>query len=70
MREEYDIDNLNPRKNPYAKRLKCQLTLDVSTTAIAYFKGLSEETGIPYRTLMALYLTDCADKKKKLDTRI
>ena len=28
MREEYDIEKLNPRKNPYAKKLKKQITIN------------------------------------------
>ncbi len=66
MREEYDIKNLNPRKNPYTKQLKRQVTMNVCVNTIDYFKEQSEETGIPYQTLMNLYLTDCAEKKKKL----
>ena len=66
MRKEYDISKLNPRKNPYAKQLKRQVTMNVNVKTIDYFKEQSEETGIPYQTLMNLYLTDCADKKKKL----
>ncbi|MCR5772582.1 hypothetical protein SAMN02745229_00883 [Butyrivibrio fibrisolvens DSM 3071] len=66
MRKEYDISNLNPRKNPYAKQLKKQITMNISITTINYFKEQSEETGIPYQTLINLYLTDCAEHKKKL----
>ena len=66
MRKEYDISNLNPRKNPYAKQLKKQITMNFSITTINYFKEQSEETGIPYQTLINLYLTDCAEHKKKL----
>lgn len=65
MREEYDIKNLNPRKNPYAAQTKRQITLNVNTDAIDYFKSESAECGIPYQTLINLYLTDCARKKKK-----
>ena len=65
MREEYDIKNLNPRKNPYAKKLKKQITINIDNDTIAYFKALSEQTGIPYQTLINLYLTDCAQNKKK-----
>lgn len=67
MLEEYDIDKLNPRKNPYAKELKKQVTMNLSPTVIAYFKKESNETGIPYQTLINLYLIDCVEKKKKLE---
>ena len=36
MLEEYDIENLNPRKNPYSKKLKKQIKnnrTSVRTTA-------------------------------------
>ena len=67
MREEYDIENLNPRKNPYARRLRKQITMNVNIDTIDYFKELSERCGIPYQTLMNLYLTDCAAKKRVLN---
>ena len=67
MREEYDIDQLNPRKNPYAKELKKQVTIKLSPNVIEYFKSESNETGIPYQTLINLYLQDCVKNKKKLD---
>ena len=66
MREEYDIKNLNPRKNPYSKQLKRQVTMNINVDTIDYFKSQSEETGIPYQKLMNLYLTDCAKSKKKI----
>ncbi len=67
MKEEYDIDKLNPRKNPYAKKLKKQITININNDTIQYFKTQAEETGIPYQTLINLYLTDCAKNKRKLD---
>ncbi len=69
MLEEYDIDKLNPRKNPYAKELKKQITMNVSPIVISYFKAEAEETGIPYQTLINLYLLDCVKSKKKLDLK-
>ena len=67
LREEYDIDQLNPRKNPYAKELKKQVTIKLSPNVIEYFKAESTETGIPYQTLINLYLQDCVKNKKKID---
>lgn len=66
MREEYDIRALNPRKNPYAKAVKKPITMNVSVTTIQYFKDMSEETGIPYQTIMNYYLDECVKEKKKL----
>lgn len=66
MREEYDIKNLNPRKNPYAKQLKKQITINIDVEAIEYFKKQSESAGIPYQTLINLYLKDCASNGRQL----
>ena len=60
MREEYDINNLNPRSNPYADKLKKQITIRLNAGTIEYFKEQAEKTGISYQNLINLYLTDCA----------
>ena len=66
MREEYDIKNLNPRKNPYAKKLKQQVTMNMTQSTVEYFKEMSAETGIAYQTLINLYLDECVKEKKKI----
>ena len=66
MREEYDIENLNPRKNPYSNRVKKPITININEETIKYFKNKSEQSGIPYQTLINLYLTDCARNNRKL----
>ncbi len=66
MLEEYDIDKLNPRPNPYAKAMKKQVTINLDTSVIDYFKDEATESGIPYQTLINLYLTECVKEKKKL----
>ena len=65
MREEYDIKNLNPRKNPYSGRLKKQITINIDCETIDFFKQLADDTGIPYQTLINLYLADCVKNNKK-----
>jgi predicted DNA binding CopG/RHH family protein len=64
MKNEYDFSK--GKKNPYAKMLKKQVTINLSTEVIAYFKEQAKETGIPYQTLINLYLMDCARSGKKL----
>lgn len=64
MKKQYDFSK--GRRNPYAKRLKRSVTIRLDEPTIAYFKDLAEETGIPYQTLINLYLRDCAATKKKL----
>ncbi len=59
MRKEYDIEKLNPRKNPYSNRIKKTITISINENVIEYFKGKSKVVGIPYQTLINLYLEDC-----------
>ncbi len=70
MRDEYDIKNLNPRPNPYADKLKKQITIRLNAGTIEYFKQQAEETGISYQNLINMYLTDCAVHEKKLEYTI
>lgn len=65
MRDEYNINELNPRKNPYASQLKKQITINIDISTIDYFKSLAEDQGIPYQTLINLYLKDCVDKRRQ-----
>ena len=66
MREEYDIQNLNPRKNPYVGQLKKQVTINLDENTIDYFKLQAEQSGIPYQTLINLYLRDCVTNNRQL----
>ncbi len=66
MRDEYDIKSLNPRPNPYAKKLKQQVTMNINSSTVSYFKEMAAESGIPYQTLINLYLDECVREKKKL----
>ncbi len=65
MRDEYDSSKA--RKNPYAAQLKKSITIRLDEDSVAYFKGISEEVGIPYQTLINLYLRDCAATHRKLN---
>ena len=67
MRDHYDFSNMKGKKNPYTKYLKQPVTMRLDRESIEYFKSLSEESGIPYQTLINLYLRDCAMNKRKLD---
>jgi uncharacterized protein (DUF4415 family) len=63
MREEYDFTESIP--NPYAKKLKKQVTIRLEADVVDYFKALAEETDIPYQTLINLYLKDCIKAQRK-----
>lgn len=65
MREEYDFSNA--RKNPYLQKEKKQITINLNVDVVDYFKEQAECSGIPYQTLINLYLTDCVTNKRKLE---
>ena len=65
MRNQYDFSA--SRKNPYATQLKKSVTIRLDEDSISYFKLMSEQIGIPYQSLISLYLKDCASSGKKLD---
>lgn len=67
MREEYDIKNLNPRRNPYTNSLKKQVTINLDSNIVDYFKRMSESSGIPYQTLINLYLSDCVSNNRQMN---
>ena len=66
MKAEYDLARMKSRRNPYAKRLKKQLTIRMGLDIIEHFKRMAEETGIPYQNLINLYLRDCVQSERKL----
>ena len=65
MRDEYDFGDSKP--NPYARMLRKPITIRLGLDVIDYFKEMSEETGIPYQTLINLYLKDCMQHGRKLN---
>ena len=58
---------MKSRKNPYARKLKRQVTIRMAEDVIEYFKSLGEETGIPYQTLINMYLWDCMENQRRPD---
>ena len=64
MKKEHDFSKA--KKNPYVHDLKKQVTIRLDSDTLTYFKNLSENNGIPYQTLINLYLRECAQKNKKL----
>ena len=67
MRKSYDFSKA--RRNPYARRLKKQITIRLDEETLAYFKELGAEAEIPYQTLINLYLRECARTRKRPSTR-
>lgn len=64
MKDQYDFSK--SIKNPYAKKLKKQITIRIDGDTIDYFKSLAKESDIPYQNLINLYLRDCAAHNRKL----
>jgi predicted DNA binding CopG/RHH family protein len=67
MRAEYDFSKAV--KNPYAAQLKKQITIRLDEESISYFKSISSDVGIPYQSLINLYLRDCAASNRKLNLK-
>jgi uncharacterized protein (DUF4415 family) len=67
MKSEYDFSKMKSRKNPYAAKLKKSVTIRLGEDVIEYFKEMAEETGIPYQSLINLYLRDCVAQHREID---
>ena len=67
MRGEYELSTMKSRKNPYASKLMKSVTLTLSEDVIDYFKEMAEEKGIPYQSLINLYLRDCVAQHREVD---
>lgn len=64
MKKEYDFSKAT--KNPYARILKRQITINLNEEVLSYFKEMSDKTGIPYQNLINLYLLDCVNNKRTI----
>ena len=69
MRKEYDLNKMKSKPNPYAKKLKKAVSLRIDEDVLKYFKKISEESGVPYQTLINFYLQDCMISEKKLSIK-
>jgi predicted DNA binding CopG/RHH family protein len=67
MKTEYDLSTMKSRKNPYATKLKKPVTMRIGEDVIGYFKQMADEAGMPYQSLINLYLRDCAAHHRKID---
>jgi predicted DNA binding CopG/RHH family protein len=65
MKKNYDFSKAI--KNPYAKKLKKTICINISESVIAYFKALSEKTDIPYQVLINMFLAQA--KAEKMEPR-
>ena len=67
MKSEYDLSTMKSRQNPYAVKLKRPVTMWLSEDVIGYFKQMADEAGVPYQSLINLYLRDCVAHHRKID---
>ena len=67
MINEYDLSKMQSRKNPYASKLKKPVSMRLSEDVISYFKKMANDAGVPYQSLINLYLRDCVIKHRKVD---
>lgn len=66
MKAEYDLAQLKSRKNPYSSKLKKPVTIRLSEDVVVYFKSMADEAGVPYQSLINLYLRDCLASNRKV----
>ena len=69
MKTEYDLSKLRSRKNPYASKLKKPVTIRLSEDVVDYFKSMASEAGVPYQSLINLYLRDCLAQHRKVQIK-
>jgi len=67
MKKEYDFSKMKSRKNPYVSKLKKPVTIRLSEDVIDYFKKMADESGVPYQSLINLYLRDCVAQHREVD---
>ena len=66
MKPEYDLSKMKSRKNPYAAKLKKPVSMRLSEDVVDYFKVMATEAGVPYQSLINLYLRDCVMNHRKV----
>jgi predicted DNA binding CopG/RHH family protein len=66
MRAEYDLSKMKSRRNPYASKLKKSVTMRLSEDVVAYFKSMADQAGVPYQSLINLYLRDCVMQHRQI----
>lgn len=69
MKAEYDFSTMKARKNPYASKLKKPVTMRLSEDVVAYFKSMASDAGVPYQSLINLYLRDCLAHNRRIEIK-
>lgn len=66
MKSEHDLSRMQSRRSPYAAKLKKPVSMHLSEDVVEYFKGMADEAGLPYQSLINLYLRDCVMQHRKV----
>jgi predicted DNA binding CopG/RHH family protein len=66
MKTEYDLSRMKSRRNPYASKLKKSVTMRLSEDVVVYFKSMAANAGVPYQSLINLYLRDCVTQHRQV----
>jgi predicted DNA binding CopG/RHH family protein len=66
MKVEYDLSRMKSRRNPYASKLKKPVTMRLSEDVLTYFKNMAVDAGVPYQSLINLYLRDCVAQRRQV----
>ena len=61
-----EVDFSNSIQNPYAGKLRRRVTMNIDSSTIDYFKRESELVGVPYQTIINMYLGQCVKENKHL----
>ena len=62
-----EVDFSNSMPNPYVGRVRRRVTINLDGDTVNYFKAESGRTGVPYQTLINVYLGQCAREGKHLE---
>ena len=69
MKAEYDLSKMKSRRNPNAAKLKKSVTMRLSEDVVQYFKSMAGEAGVPYQSLINLYLRDCLAQNRRVEIK-
>ena len=69
MKAEYDLSKMKSRRNPCASKLKKSVTMRLSEDVVEYFKGMAVKAGVPYQSLINLYLRDCLAQNRRVEIK-
>ncbi len=61
-----EVDFSDSIANPYANRVRKRVTINLDGSTVDYFKQEAMQTGLPYQTLINVYLGQCAREGKHL----